>query len=54
MKKRGKPAVMRNRTQISIYIESALKRKIEKEAKANGTSAAAEIRERLNQSFKGK
>jgi hypothetical protein len=34
-----------------MYMESALKRKLQKEAKAKGTSVSVEIQERLNKSF---
>jgi len=50
----GRRSQYRNRAQVSMYMESALKRKLQREAKAKGTSVSVEIQERLNETFRGK
>jgi hypothetical protein len=49
-----RPMKYRNRAQVSMYMKNALKRKLQKEAKAKGTSVSVEIQERLAKSFGGK
>jgi hypothetical protein len=50
----GRKSQYRNRAQVSMYMESALKRKLQKEAKAHGVSVTNEINARLATTFIGK